>query len=166
MVIQSTLEVKAYSSYWQIWQWWPWPMTPKSTGILCNTGQMWTECEEGSSRCSQVIDQKQKGYRETDGWTCAKQYALSSSKEVPREHDVHSLHCVYNGCWDKQQLKAWIHYLGPENMSREVKCWLTNVDLYAKLYKCVEMYRERIQDLRIHIRSVDCIKLKTRLAIW
>ena len=65
MVIQSTLEVIDWKQFWQIWQRWPWPMTPKSPGILCNTKQMWTKCEEGSSRCSRVIDQKQKGYRET-----------------------------------------------------------------------------------------------------
>jgi len=41
---------------------------------------LWTKFEEGSSKRSRVIDQKRKGYRRTDQPTCAKQYALSSSK--------------------------------------------------------------------------------------
>ena len=39
-----------------------------------------TKFEVGRSRCSRVIDRKRKGYRQPDGPTCAKQYALSSSK--------------------------------------------------------------------------------------
>ena len=45
---------------------------------------VWTKFEEGRSRRSPVIDRKRKGYRrmdlQTDRPTCAKQYALSSSK--------------------------------------------------------------------------------------
>ena len=41
---------------------------------------VWTKFDEGRSRRSRVIDLKWKGYRRTDTPTCAKQYALSSSK--------------------------------------------------------------------------------------
>ena len=41
---------------------------------------MWTKFEEGKSRRSSVIDRKRQGYRPTDQPTCAKLYALSSSK--------------------------------------------------------------------------------------
>ena len=41
---------------------------------------VWTKFEEDGSGCSRFIDQKRKGYKRTNRPTCAKQYALSSSK--------------------------------------------------------------------------------------
>ena len=54
---------------------------PKINRIpLLSRMEVWTKFEEGRSRCSRVIDRKQKGYRRTDRPTCANQYALSPSK--------------------------------------------------------------------------------------
>ena len=66
----------------QSWWHWPltqWPHTIKRVPLLPRMN-VWIKFEEGKSWHSQVIDRKVKGNRRTYWPTCAKQYALSSSK--------------------------------------------------------------------------------------
>jgi len=95
--------VKVFSSYWSEMVFVTfdsgdldiWPSDPEIHQIpLFHMTDVWTKFEEGMSRRSSVIEQKRKGYRQTDQPTYAnKQYVLSSSKGGIKS--TSRTHCVY-----------------------------------------------------------------------
>ena len=118
--------------FWHIWPWWPWPSDPIINRVpLLPRMDVWTKFEVGQRVLQLLIGNEKVTDGQTDRPTCAKQYALSSSKG--------SINIVVNHF--NRSFANFIFFI--QNISRLKIQFNTNLcrkKLWLYLFKCIMLH--------------------------